>query len=67
MSSRVFHAATRREDDQVLTDGGRVLCVCALGDDLASAKAKVYQGVAAICWPGVQYRTDFGHRALGRI
>jgi phosphoribosylamine--glycine ligase len=64
---QVFHAATRREDDQVLTDGGRVLCVCALGEDLARAKFKVYQGVAAIRWPGVQYRTDIGHRALGRI
>jgi phosphoribosylamine--glycine ligase len=64
---QVFHAATRRLDDQVLTDGGRVLCVCALGEDLVSAKSKAYQGVAAIRWPGVQYRSDIGHRALGRI
>lgn len=67
LGAKVFHAATRSAGDHLVTDGGRVLCVCALGDDLAQAQALAYRGVKAIHWPGVHYRTDIGHRALGRI
>ncbi len=60
----VFHAGTVRENEQIVTSGGRVLCVCALGDDLAKAQHKAYAGVQAITWQDVYYRTDIGHRAL---
>ncbi|MDH5471209.1 MAG: phosphoribosylamine--glycine ligase, partial [Gammaproteobacteria bacterium] len=61
---KVFHAGTRAEGDAVLTSGGRVLCVCALGDDVAEAQRKAYACVASINWPDVYYRTDIGYRAI---
>jgi len=61
---KVFHAGTTVDNEQVVTSGGRVLCVCALGDDLADARQKAYAGVQAITWQDVYYRTDIGHRAL---
>jgi len=64
--TKVFHAGTRREGDRVLTAGGRVLCVCALGDTAAAAQALAYQRVRSITWPGAFYRTDIGHRAIAR-
>ncbi|HMM44905.1 MAG TPA: phosphoribosylamine--glycine ligase [Candidatus Macondimonas sp.] len=64
LGAQVFHAATRVDGEEILTDGGRVLCVCALGDDLAQAQALAYRGVKTIHWPGVHYRSDIGHRAL---
>lgn len=64
---QVFHAGTRLADDgSVRTDGGRVLCVCALGDDVAAAQAQAYAGVAKISWREAMYRRDIGHRAIGR-
>ncbi|MES1931340.1 Phosphoribosylamine--glycine ligase [Salinisphaera shabanensis T35B1] len=65
--ARVFHAGTRAADnDRVLTDGGRVLCVCALGDDVAQAQARAYAGVEKISWSKAMYRRDIGHRAIAR-
>lgn len=61
---KVFHAGTSTADTEVHTNGGRVLCVTALGDDIGAAKAKAYAGVKHINWPGMQYRTDIGARAL---
>jgi len=61
---KVFHAGTSTADTEVHTNGGRVLCVTALGDDIVAAKAKAYAGVKQINWPGMQYRTDIGARAL---
>lgn len=61
---KVFHAGTSTADTEVHTNGGRVLCVTALGDDIGAAKAKAYAGVKQINWPGMQYRTDIGARAL---
>jgi len=61
---KVFHAGTSTADTEVHTNGGRVLCVTALGDDIGAAKAKAYAGVKEINWPGMQYRTDIGARAL---
>ena len=61
----VFHAATAQRDGRIVSNGGRVLTVAALGDDLASAVAHAYAGVARIDFPGAQYRRDIGHRALG--
>ena len=62
----VFHAGTRRQDGAVITDGGRVLGVTALGDTIADAIRAAYGAVEQIHWPGVHYRRDIGHRALAR-
>jgi phosphoribosylamine--glycine ligase len=62
----VFHAGTRRDGDRVVTDGGRVLGVTAMGDTIAGAVASAYEAVARIGWPGMQFRADIGHRATGR-
>ena len=64
--TKVFHAGTRREHGQVLTAGGRVLCVCALAGDVGSARARAYRRVESITWPHACYRSDIGHRALVR-
>ena len=63
---KVFHAGTRREGDAVLTDGGRVLCVTALGNDVRAARDLAYSGVEKITWPGAFYRKDIAYRALNR-
>ncbi|MFQ3786080.1 phosphoribosylamine--glycine ligase [Halomonas sp. A29] len=64
---KVFHAGTA-EDDQgrVVTSGGRVLCVTALGQGVSQARDLAYQGVAAIRWDGVQFRSDIAYRAIAR-
>jgi phosphoribosylamine---glycine ligase len=61
---RVFHAGTRLEGKRVLTNGGRVLCVTALGESLKMARARAYEAAEAIRFDGMQYRKDVGHRAL---
>lgn len=63
---RVFHAGTRYGHEGVVTAGGRVLCVCALGDNVSAAKAKAYARVAKIQWDNAFYRTDIGYRAVAR-
>jgi phosphoribosylamine---glycine ligase len=63
---RVFHAGTRVEDKKVLTNGGRVLCVTALGDSVKMARARAYAAVDGIRFSGMQYRKDIGHHALKR-
>lgn len=60
----VYHAGTRRVDGQLLTNGGRVLCVTALGDDLAAAQALAYQAAGRIHFQGMRYRKDIGWREL---
>jgi phosphoribosylamine--glycine ligase len=61
---RVFHAGTKLEGTRLLTNGGRVLCVTALGDSLKMAARRAYETVDAIRFEGMQYRKDIGHRAL---
>ncbi|MDE1958942.1 MAG: phosphoribosylamine--glycine ligase [Xanthomonadaceae bacterium] len=62
---KVFHAGTRlAADGRVVTAGGRVLTVCALGDDFADARARAYGAARAIHFKGGFYRRDIGHRAL---
>jgi phosphoribosylamine---glycine ligase len=61
---RVFHAGTKLDGKRVLTNGGRVLCVTALGDSLKMACARAYQAADAIRFEGMQFRKDIGHRAL---
>jgi phosphoribosylamine---glycine ligase len=60
----VYHAGTRAVGDDVVTSGGRVLGVTAVGDSLAEAKAKAYDGCERIRFSGAQYRRDIGFRAL---
>jgi phosphoribosylamine--glycine ligase len=62
----VFHAGTAFQDDQVVTNGGRVLGVTGLGKDISSAIERTYQAVKKISWNGVHYRTDIGLKALRR-
>jgi phosphoribosylamine--glycine ligase len=62
----VFHAATKGGPDGVVTSGGRVLGVTALGDTIEQAAREAYRAVGEITWPGMQYRRDIGHRAIGR-
>ncbi len=62
----VFHAGTTLKDDRCVTNGGRVLGVTALGDTVQHAIDRAYQGVGRITWPGVQFRTDIGRKAIGR-
>jgi phosphoribosylamine--glycine ligase len=60
----VFHAGTRLEDDgRLLTDGGRVLAVTGLGDDLPAALARAYDGIERIHFQGMHYRRDIGAKA----
>ncbi|MDX5363330.1 MAG: phosphoribosylamine--glycine ligase [Pseudazoarcus pumilus] len=64
--AHVFHAGTAMKDEDVVTSGGRVLCVTALGDSVRTAQAKAYAVADAIAFNGAQYRRDIGHRALSR-
>jgi len=61
----VFHAGTASRDRQVVTDGGRVLGVTAMGKDLRQAVNKAYRAVECIHWEGMQYRRDIARRGLG--
>ncbi|HTK77090.1 MAG TPA: phosphoribosylamine--glycine ligase, partial [Gemmataceae bacterium] len=61
---KVFHAGTKLQGDFVVTDGGRVLGVTALGDTLADAKRRAYEAVEKIRFAGMHYRTDIGDKAL---
>lgn len=63
---KTFHAGTRLEDGVLVTNGGRVLCVVGLGDDVAGARAAAYGAVEHIDWRNRYYRRDIGHRALDR-
>jgi phosphoribosylamine--glycine ligase len=62
----VFHAATQNDDAHILTNGGRVLCVTALGDTVRQAQVHAYEMVDKIQFDGMQYRRDIGHHAVRR-
>jgi len=64
--ARVFHAGTTDQDGQVVTNGGRVLCVTALGETVKIAQQRAYQMLAPIRFNGMQYRRDIGYRAINR-
>ena len=62
---KVFHAGTKLDDKgRTVTDGGRVLGVTALGDDLKAAKARAYEAVKLLSFPGMHFRTDIADKAL---
>ncbi len=63
---KVFHAGTAERDGKVVTAGGRVLCVCALGATVSEAQRRAYARVKRISWRDAWYRTDIGHRAVSR-
>ena len=64
---KVFHAGTAPgANGGVVTSGGRVLCVTALGDSVRTAQQRAYVGVQSIQFDGMQYRHDIGYRAIKR-
>lgn len=63
---KVFHAGTAMQGNQIVTAGGRVLCVTALGDSVAQAQQRVYQLAKQISWKDSFYRKDIGYRAVAR-
>lgn len=63
----IFHAGTHEPVEHVVTNGGRVLCVTALGHTLRDAQTTAYQHIEHIQFAGMQYRTDIGYRALDLI
>lgn len=64
--AHVFHAGTAQRDGKVVTSGGRVLCVTALGDSVKVAQSRAYELAGHIQFEGMQYRHDIGHRAVKR-
>ena len=62
--SKVFHAGTTEKENNIVTSGGRVLCACALGEDIADAQNKAYQLTNKIHWNNVFCRTDIGFKAI---
>ena len=62
----VFHAGTKSENGKIFTDGGRVLGVTSLGEDIKSAKVNAYKAVEKIKFEGMQYRKDIGDKAIKR-
>jgi phosphoribosylamine--glycine ligase len=60
----VFHAATSGKAGVLVTSGGRVLCVTALGDTVKAAQQRAYEVTSQIHFDGAQYRHDIGHRAI---
>jgi phosphoribosylamine--glycine ligase len=63
---KVFHAGTALREDTVVTSGGRVLCVTALGETVTAAQARAYETIGAIGWDGAWCRSDIGYRAIAR-
>ncbi|NEX20384.1 phosphoribosylamine--glycine ligase [Thiorhodococcus mannitoliphagus] len=64
--AKVFHAGTKLQGKEVVTSGGRVLCVTALGNDISTAHTLAYQAVDRIHWDQCYSRRDIGHRAIAR-
>jgi phosphoribosylamine--glycine ligase len=64
--SKVFHAGTASQGNDVVTNGGRVLCVTALGETVAKAQAQAYTALREISWDDAYFRTDIAYRAVAR-
>jgi phosphoribosylamine--glycine ligase len=60
----VFHAGTAMREGQLVSSGGRILCVTTLADNLRQAQQRAYELIQGLNIDGMQYRTDIGHRAL---
>ncbi len=63
---KVFHAGTASRDDKVITAGGRVLCVTALGESVTDAQTAAYAALDHLCYDGMFFRKDIGYRAVAR-
>lgn len=61
---KVFHAGTRLQDDKLLSNGGRVLCVTALGETAKQAQTRAYAALQQVQLAGMQFRSDIGHHAI---
>ena len=64
--SKIFHAGTALNGDDVVTAGGRVLCVTALGDTVTDAQARAYELLKQVSWKDAYFRTDIAYRAIAR-
>ncbi len=64
--TKVFHAGTKLVDGNVVTAGGRVLCVTALGDTVTEAQQRAYELLKEVNWEGAYFRTDIAYRAIAR-
>ena len=64
--TKVFHAGTVNDNGDIVTNGGRVLCVVGLGSSVSAASKNAYEAVDKIHWKGVYSRRDIGHRAISR-
>ena len=65
-NTKVFHAGTAVKDKKVVTNGGRVLCVASLGEDIMEARTKAYERIDLLDWDGMFFRKDIGHKAVSR-
>ena len=63
---KVFHAGTRQQGTDIVTSGGRVLCVCSLGETVSDAQQQVYRAIKFVNWPGMWLRKDIAYRAIER-
>jgi len=63
---KAFHAGTKLNEERIITNGGRVLCATALGNNVTEAQASAYKLVRQIQWEGVYYRDDIAYRAIAR-
>ncbi|UHD18416.1 phosphoribosylamine--glycine ligase [Thiocapsa bogorovii] len=63
---KVFQAGTKADGSAILTNGGRVLCVTALGNSVSEAQSRAYQAIENIRWEGCRFRRDIGYRAIAR-
>ncbi len=66
VDTKVFHAGTAQRGDEIVTNGGRVLCVVGVGTSVASAQARAYERVGLIGWRNRYFRKDIGYRAVAR-
>ena len=64
--TKIFHAGTAIDGGRIVTSGGRVLCVCGLGEDVSEAQHRALERIGTIGWNGAWHRRDIGHRAVAR-
>jgi phosphoribosylamine--glycine ligase len=65
--TKIYHAGTSQKGHDIVTNGGRVLCVTSLGQSIREARHRAYQVIGKIHWQGIYFRRDIGHRALARL
>ncbi len=63
-TQKIFHAGTKLDNGNVVTNGGRVLCATALGENISEAQEQAYNLAKSISWPKMFYRNDIGYRAI---